>query len=445
MSTSLTALDPFLDEDKALACVHCGLCLASCPTYLETGNENDSPRGRVYLMRAIQQGRLSLDASVSPVEHIDRCLGCRACETACPSGVQYGSLLEHTRDYMEHHMTRPWFQRLLRRVFIEKVFPFPGRFRLAMMPAVLMKRVELTHLLPAFLKDALELAPDRLEADRVPAFSPSKRQPSKGRVGLIKGCVMPVLFGGTHQATIRILNQMGYDVVVPDGQVCCGALYAHSGQLDKARDVARRNIEVFDRAHCDTILINAAGCGSTLKEYGHLLEEDSELTPKTVEFVSKVKDFSEWMDIVGWNAFEQAFITKRHDASSSGNGDPSSLFQTSTTFHDACHLAHAQGITQQPRDLVKAVAGDHYVELSESEICCGSAGSYNLTEPEMAARLQKRKINHIERTHAAIVVTTNPGCILQIQAGLKKAGRDHVKVMHIADYLDTAMAEALKG
>ena len=442
MSTSMPALDTFLDEDKALACVHCGLCLASCPTYLETGNENDSPRGRVYLMRAIQQGRLSLDSSVSPAVHIDRCLGCRACETACPSGVQYGSLLEHTRDFMEHHMKRPWFQRLLRRVFIEKVFPFPNRFRLAMMPAVLMKRMEVTHLLPSFLKDALDLAPDTLEVDRVRAFSPSQQQPAKGRVGLIKGCVMPVLFGGTHQSTIRILNRMGYDVVVPEEQVCCGALYAHSGQLNKARDVARKNIEVFDRAHCDTILINAAGCGSTLKEYEHLLEDDLEFMPKTCSFVGKVMDFSEWMDHVGWTAFEQAFISKRNNASSIENGETSSLFQTQTTFHDACHLAHAQGITQQPRDLVKAVAGDHYVELSESEICCGSAGSYNLTEPEMAARLQKRKISHIESTQAKIVVTTNPGCILQIESGFKNSGYNNVRVMHIADYLDAALNEA---
>lgn len=340
-------------------------------------------------------------------------------------------------------MKRSWFQRVLRRVLIEKVFPFPNRFRLAMMPAVLMKRMEVTHLLPNFLKDALDLAPDTLEVDRVPSFSPSEQQPAKGRVGLIKGCVMPVLFGGTHQSTIRILNRMGYDVVVPEEQVCCGALYAHSGQLNKARDVARRNIDVFDRADCDTILINAAGCGSTLKEYEHLLENDSELMPKTIGFVEKVKDFSEWMDHVGWAAFEQAFVAKRKHPLISRRLDSLSLFQTPTTFHDACHLAHAQGITQQPRDLVKAVAGDNYVELPESEICCGSAGSYNLTEPEMAVRLQKRKVHHIELTQAKIVVTTNPGCILQIESGFKKAGHDKVQVMHIADYLNAALTEAM--
>jgi len=382
-----------------------------------------------------------LDSGASPAEHIDRCLGCRACETACPSGVQYGALLEHTRDYMERNMKRSWFQRFLRRIMIEQVFPFPDRFRLAIWPAVLMKRMDIAHLLPTFLKEALALAPDSLKNDPIPTFSPSAIQPLRGRVGLIKGCVMPVLFGGTHLSTIRILNRLGYDVVVPEEQVCCGALYAHSGQLNKARDVARINIEVFERADCDTILINAAGCGSTLKEYHHLLSDDASRISNAESFVSKVRDLSEWMDEVGWDAFKASFKAGSMKANINGNQGRSSLFSTPTTFHDACHLAHAQGITQQPRDLVKAIAGEFYTELAESEICCGSAGSYNLTEPEMAVRLQGRKINHIERSQAKIVVTTNPGCILQIESGLKKRGHVNVQVMHIADYLDAALCE----
>jgi glycolate oxidase iron-sulfur subunit len=442
MPAAIEQIESFLDEKKALACVHCGLCLASCPTYLETGNENDSPRGRIYLMRSIQQGRLSLDATVSPAEHIDRCLGCRACETACPSGVQYGALLEHTRDHMEHTMRRPWFQRLLRRVMIEKVFPYPNRFRLALIPAVWAKRMDIGHLLPHFLREALNLAPDSLELRNLPEFSPSENLPSKGRVGMVSGCVMPVLFGGTHQSTIRLLNRLGYDVVIPRDQVCCGALYAHSGQLDMARGVARVNLQAFDRADCDTILINAAGCGSTLKEYHHLLEGDSRERDAAEQFVGKVRDLSEWMDEVGWKALDALLEKGRRLACGEKTTSPASLFGRPTTFHDACHLAHAQGITRQPRDLVKAVAGEYYVELPESEICCGSAGSYNLTEPDMAGRLQRRKVSHIRKTEAHIVVTTNPGCILQIESGLKQQGYVEVRVMHLADYLEAALQEA---
>lgn len=441
MPAAIDQIESFLDEKKALACVHCGLCLASCPTYLETGNENDSPRGRIYLMRSIQEGRLSLDASVSPAEHIDRCLGCRACETACPSGVQYGALLEHTRDHMEHTMRRPWFQRLLRRVMIEKVFPFPNRFRLALIPAVWAKRMDIGHLLPRFMREALNLAPDSLDFRNLPEFSPAEITPSKGRIGLVSGCVMPVLFGGTHQSTIRLLNRLGYDVVIPQDQVCCGALYAHSGQLEMARGVARVNLQAFERANCDTVLINAAGCGSTLKDYHHLLSNDSQQKDAAEQFVCKVRDLSEWMDEMGWDALAAMLEKGRRRASDGKRALSSSLFRIPTTFHDACHLAHAQGITRQPRDLVKAVAGEHYMELPETEICCGSAGSYNLTEPEMAGRLQQRKVSHIRQTEAQIVVTTNPGCILQIESGLKRQGLAKVKVMHLADYLEMAIRE----
>lgn len=441
MPAAIEQIESFLDEKKALACVHCGLCLASCPTYLETGNENDSPRGRIYLMRSIQQGRLSLDASVSPAEHIDRCLGCRACETACPSGVQYGALLEHTRDHMEHNMRRSWFQRLLRRVMIEKVFPFPNRFRLALIPAVWAKRMDIGHLLPRFMREALKLAPESLELRNLPEFSPAETTPSKGRIGLVSGCVMPVLFGGTHQSTIRLLNRMGYDVVIPRDQACCGALYAHSGQLEMARGVARVNLKAFEQADCGAVLINAAGCGSTLKEYHHLLHGDTQHEDTAASFVEKVRDLSEWMDEVGWGALDALLERGRLSAPRSQSKSSSSLFHVPTTFHDACHLAHAQGITRQPRDLVKAVAGEHYVELPESEICCGSAGSYNLTEPDMAGRLQRRKVSHIRKTEAHVVVTTNPGCILQIESGLKEQDYCDVRVMHLADYLEAALQE----
>jgi glycolate oxidase iron-sulfur subunit len=411
---------PFLNEEKSLACVHCGLCLGACPTYLETGNENDSPRGRIYLMRAIQSGRTPLTGP--NVRHIDLCLGCRACETACPSGVQYGSLLETTRDHIEHHHRRSLFQRFLRRVVIEKIFPFPWRMKLALLPARLAKCLRIGRLLPAFARGALDLLPADTAGNPLPEVSLAPPGVARrGRVGFVSGCVMSVMFQRTNTASVRLLNRAGYDVVTPHDQVCCGALYAHSGNLDQARALARRNIEVFESLGLDAIVINAAGCGSTLKEYGHLLHDDEAWAERGRRFSAKVKDLTEWL------AMELTSLPLHGDAAGSS--------EIPVTYHDACHLAHPQRVTRPPRDLVRAAVGGRFVELPESDLCCGSAGSYNLTEPEMAERLQRRKIANILKTKAGIVVTTNPGCLLQIQAGLDKAGASHIRALHIADFL----------
>jgi glycolate oxidase iron-sulfur subunit len=408
-----TAPAPFLDSRKSLACIHCGLCLSSCPTYLETGDENNSPRGRIYLMRAIQEGRIPVPR-IAP-EPIDLCLGCRACETACPSGVPYGALLESTRDYLEKQVRRSPFQRFLRLIVIEKVFPFPSRMKLALLPAIWTRRLGLEKFLPKFLREPLQLIPTTSSSEPVPELSPAKA-PAKGRVGFIPGCVMSVLFGQTHASSVRLINRAGYDVINPRRQGCCGALYSHGGNLKQARAAARVNIAAFEHLELESIIINAAGCGSTLKEYGHLLEHDAAWAVRAKMFSAKVKDLTEWL------------IEHASDL-------PRSKEQRRVTFHDACHLAHAQKITKPPRDLVRAIAGENYVELPEADLCCGSAGSYNLTEPEMAGRLQRRKSDNILRTGAEIVVTTNPGCILQMEAGLRKAGASKIKVMHIADFL----------
>ncbi len=407
--------ESFLDEQKALACIHCGLCLGSCPTYLETGNENDSPRGRIYLMRALEQQRLPLDAN--SIRHIDLCLGCRACEAACPSGVAYGGLLETTREHIEQCYSRPLFQRWLRRYAIEKVFPFPRRLKWALRPAQLALRMGLARFLPRFFREALSLVPERFSERALPQFSPATIEEKRGTVGFMPGCVMSVLFGETNYSTVRVLNAAGFNVDIPPGQGCCGALYAHSGNLELARQCARVNIAAFEARELDAIVINAAGCGSTLKEYGHLLAEDPEWAERAARFSGRVRDFTEWLAGCG-----KVF-------------SPSCQAACGVTFHDACHLAHPQRITKEPRTLVRAVAGTNFVELAEADVCCGSAGSYNLTEPEMAQRLQARKVQNILRTGAKVVVTTNPGCILQIRAGLKKAGADQVKVAHIADFL----------
>ena len=406
---------PFLDEAKSLACVHCGLCLSACPTYLETGNENHSPRGRIYLMRALQSGRLALDETT--VGPIDSCLGCRACESACPSGVQYGALLESTREHIELSFRRSLFQTFLRRVAIEKIFPYPTRLKLALFPAKLMRVLRVEKILPRFARDALGLVPADAHGGKLAEIRPvSSEVPKRGRVGFVSGCVMSVMFGRANEASVRLLNLTGYDVVTPPTQSCCGALYAHTGNLDQAREFARHNVAVFERLNLDTIIINAAGCGSTLKEYGHLLHEDPVWGKRAESFSAKVRDLTEFLALAKLE-FKERPLEGR------------------VTYHDACHLAHPQRITKQPRDLVRAVARERYVELPEADICCGSAGTYNLTEPEMAERLQRRKIENILKTGASTVITTNPGCILQMRAGLEKAGAAHIRVLHIAEFL----------
>lgn len=412
----------FLDEDKSLACVHCGLCLGACPTYLETGNENASPRGRIYLMRAVQDGRLEASEAL---EHVDSCLGCRACENACPSGVEYGTLLETTREHMESTVKRSPFQTLLRRFVIEKIFPFPERMELALAPARIIRRIGLDRWLPGFVRESLSLVPRVADPGDLPRYSKTRGE-RRGKVGFISGCVMDVMFGETHRNSIRLLNEAGYDVVIPERQKCCGALFAHGGQLSKARELARENIDAFGDHGLDAIVINAAGCGSTLKEYGHLLTDDSSWADRGQEFSSRVRDLSEFLAEVG---FANNLQHRKGAIPADGL----------VTFHDACHLAHPQQITAQPRELLRAVAGESFVEMPESDVCCGSAGSYNLTNPEMATRLQRRKIDNILNTKALTVVTTNPGCLLQIAAGLEKRTGIRTRAMHIADYLAAAL------
>ena len=284
--------------------------------------------------------------------------------------------------------------------------------KLALLPARLIRALRAEALLPKFAREALSLVPEDAQEADLHELS-SAKIPSKGSVGFVRGCVMNVLFGDTNEASIQLLNEGGYDVVTPPGQVCCGALYAHGGNLAQARDCARHNIEVFEKHGLDAIIINAAGCGSTLKEYGHLLHGDPEWSQRAAAFSAKVKDLTEVLE---------KFKVQ----------NPRSKV---VTYHDACHLAHAQRITKQPRELLKAVVGKNFVELPEADVCCGSAGSYNLTEPEMAERLQRRKTENILKSGAQVVVTTNPGCLLQIRAGLKKAGAKQIEVLHIADFL----------
>lgn len=418
-----------IDYEKFLDCVHCGLCTASCPTYLETGDENNSPRGRIYLMRAVTDGRLELTGTVK--RHLDLCLDCRACETACPSGVQYGRLIEPFRVEMQHAAARErgappasWLQRTI----MYGLFPYPKRMRWALWPARIMQRLGLDRLLEA--TGATRLLPGLLQRmqSQLPRLQPAAPPfpevlpaigPRRARVALFTGCVADAMFGQTNWATARVLQANGCEVVVPRAQVCCGAIHYHSGADSPALELAQQNARAFPR-DVDAVIINVAGCGSMLKDYGHVAHEVAPQNAAIHEtlgaFAGKVKDVSEFLAALGPIA-------------------PTGEIRLRATYHDACHLAHAQKVRDQPRELLSLVPGLELVPLAESEVCCGAAGSYNLTEPEMADRLARRKIENILATQADAVITGNAGCSLQIQAALRKRGAP-IWVAHPMDVLD---------
>jgi glycolate oxidase iron-sulfur subunit len=419
-----------IDYALFLDCVHCGLCTSACPTYLETGNENDSPRGRIYLMRAVTDGKLPLSETV--IRHLDLCLDCRSCETACPSGVQYGRLIEPFRVGIQEAKassgkdpTRSWFNRLI----LYGLFPYPRRLRLALLPARLMQTLwidrvaavtGLTFLLPKKLRRMQRLLP-RLKprSKPFPEVLPAAGK-KRARVALFTGCVAEAMFGETNWATARVLQANGCEVVIPKHQVCCGAIHYHSGAGEPSLQFANTNLAAFNPDDVDAIIINVAGCGSMLKDYGHIareLEPQNEGQFKSLSgFAGKVKDVSEFLMELGPKP-------------------PMGEIKRKAVYHDACHLVHAQKIREQPRELLSMIPGLQLVGLAESEICCGAAGSYNLTEPEMSDRLAERKRQHILATDAEIVITGNAGCSLQLQAVLR-GSRKKLWVAHPMDILD---------
>jgi glycolate oxidase iron-sulfur subunit len=414
-----------LDYELLLDCVHCGLCTASCPTYVETGNENDSPRGRIYLMRAVRDQRLEISHEVR--RHLELCLDCRACETACPSGVQYGKLIEPFRVAMEQQAaaqgaaskTDDWFHRYI----LFGLFPYPDKLRRSLRPARIAQQLGLERLLiatgiwrllPPRLGRLMTMLP-RLEKPLppLPEFLAAKGR-RRARVALFTGCVGDVLFRHTNWATARVLQENGCDVLVPPEQVCCGAIHFHAGNSPPAQEMADRNSAAFDPAGVDAIIVNVAGCGSMLKDYGHHWHDENRLARE--RFAAKVRDCSEFLDQLGLIP-------------------PTGEIRLTATYHDACHLAHAQRVREQPRNLLQKIPGLKLVELPESELCCGAAGTYNLTEPEMADRLGKRKLANIRSTGARLVVTGNAGCLLQIAREARLTG-ETLKIMHPMDVLD---------
>jgi glycolate oxidase iron-sulfur subunit len=416
-----------IDYRRFQECVHCGLCTASCPTYVETGDENDSPRGRIYLMRAVTDGRLGLSEPIR--EHLNLCLDCRACESACPSGVQYGQLIEPFKVALQNSAPRGQKASLLQRTILTQLFPYVNRVKLALQPARLlqswglidwMERIGLTKLLPPTLLRLNNMLPPlaKTQPAPLPEILPAVG-PKRARVALFLGCVADAMYPQTNAATARVLQHNGCEVVVPEGQVCCGAIHYHSGFEKPAIDLARTNMSVFNPDDYDAIIINAAGCGAMFKDYAHFLpHEDHEAATK---FVAKVKDISEFLITLG-------------------PIQPKNEIDCKVTYHDACHLCHGQQIRSQPRQLLGMIPGIELVPLEESEICCGAAGTYNLTQPEMSERLGRRKMDRIEATGAASVVTGNVGCILQIARKVKERGKD-ITVEHPIDLLARAYGD----
>ena len=413
-----------INYDLFLDCVHCGLCTSACPTYIETGNENDSPRGRIYLMRAVTDRRLDMTQTIQ--RHLELCLDCRACETACPSGVQYGRLIEPFRLAMDvpekgEPKQFDWFFKYI----LFGLFPYPQRLHKALVFAKIAQRLKLDQLL--LLTGMWKLLPARL--GRLVTLLPHIKTPDaplekvmpaigkrRARVALFSGCVQSEVFQQTNYATVRVLQENGCDVVIPDEQGCCGAIHYHTGQEQGAIDFAADNLKAFDRDDIDAIIVNVAGCGSMLKEYGHLWDDARDgQTADRQQFSSKVKDVHEFLDELG-------FIPPKWN------------IPVKVTYHDACHLVHAQKISDPPRNLIRQIPGVELLELPESEVCCGAAGTYNLVELEMADRLGERKLDCIRKTGASIVLTGNSGCLMQIDRQ-RRLEQESVIVMHPMDLL----------
>ncbi len=414
-----------LDRAALDACVHCGFCLPSCPTYQVLGVEMDSPRGRIMQIEDADRGEVALSDPNFRL-HMTLCLNCRACETACPSGVRYGRLVEAARANIAPPSRR---ERLLRRAVLGGVFCHPERLHVLGMATRLYQRSGVGRL--ARRSGAMGLLPRRLselEALLPPARGPvlHRRPPvvtapggaRRYRAGIITGCVMAELFAGTNEATIRVLARNGVEVVVPRAQACCGALHLHSGEREMARALARRMIACFEQANLDAVLINAAGCGSTLKEYDHLLADDPEWAARAAAFSARVRDVNEFLAAI-------PFDPPRHPIAAR------------VTYQDACHLAHAQGVRSQPRSLLRSIPGLELVEMGDSDTCCGSAGIYNITSPELSMKLLERRMDRIERTGAAIVAVSNPGCHIQLAYGVRSRGY-RIEVAHPMDLLDRA-------
>ena len=407
-------------------CVHCGLCLNHCPTYRLWQLEADSPRGRIRQMILVNEGQLPLSAGF--VEHIDKCLDCRSCETACPSGVEYGKLVEHARARIENEYRRPWLSRVTRNFVFDRVLPSPMWISALARMVRLYQRTGLqaiargTRILRILgLADRERLLP-RIDSEfffgKMGQTFKATGEP-RARVAFFAGCIANVAFSRLNEATVRVLTANGCEVIVPEKQFCCGALANHAGVRGVARKLAGKNLAAFEHGEFDAIVTNAAGCGSALKEYDHLFSRDEPEHARAVAFREKVRDVTEFLANLGLNA-KLKKLTAR------------------VTYQDSCHLLHGQKVREAPRQLLRAIPGVQLVELPQSDICCGSAGIYNITQTEAALELLTEKMNYAKATEAKVIATANPGCLLQMRAGAEIYGTDQ-EVLHVVELLDRAL------
>jgi glycolate oxidase iron-sulfur subunit len=405
--------------DAISSCVHCGFCLPTCPTYVELGEEMDSPRGRIFLMKEVLEGELELDAALP---YIDNCLGCQSCETACPSGVAYGELLTPFRAHAEQLRTREPLDRL-QRTLILRTLPYPRRFRAAALSGRLIR--PFARLLPAPLRAMLGLLPDRLPPARRLPSRIAAQGTARARVALLTGCAQQVLDPDINAAAIRVLSRNGVEVIVPERQGCCGALALHTGAAPQAARLARRNLRAFGGS-VDAIITTAAGCGSGMKEYPLLLAGTDD-EPAARAFAERVVDVSVFLARLGLT-------------------DPPPALDRTTrvAYHDACHLAHAQQIRSEPRELLATIDGLELVTPDGGELCCGSAGTYNIERPQIAASLGERKAAHVAATGAELVAAGNIGCLTQLQVHLRERGHE-IPVLHTIQVLDRAYTRRLTG
>ncbi|HEV2273244.1 MAG TPA: heterodisulfide reductase-related iron-sulfur binding cluster [Acidobacteriaceae bacterium] len=413
--------------DLISRCVHCGFCLPACPTYVLWGNEMDSPRGRIYLMKMASTG----EAQITPdwVEHFDTCLGCMSCLTACPSGVQYDALIESTRGQIERLHKRSLADRLFRKMMFN-LFPRIERLRILRRLLFLYQRLGIQtalrksgilKLLPARLQAMESLMPQLGPYESIPRTTPAI-EPQRRRVGLVLGCVQREFLSEVNAATVRVLAAEGCEVFAPQEQPCCGALLVHAGEEQQAEVLARRMIDAFEKANVDVIISNAGGCGSNLKDYHRLLRDDPAYAERAARFSAKCRDITEFLEELGPRAVRHPLAAR-------------------VAYHDSCHLQHAQRVRSQPRSQLASIPNLELLELAEGAICCGSAGIYNLVRPKTADTLADRKAGHIAAVHPEIVATGNPGCLLQLRTALERSGQK-TKVLHTINLLDASIRNA---
>ncbi|WP_054026684.1 (Fe-S)-binding protein [Bacillus sp. FJAT-28004] len=426
-----------LDYDQLTNCMRCGFCLPACPTFHETGMEPASPRGRIAMMKAAVDGLMVPDQQFQ--DQMNLCLGCRACEPACPADVKYGQLIEQTKEAIEEHATHSLPIKVIRKTVFKNLFPKRGSLKLlggslaVYQKSGLQKVVQSTGVMKLFPKQLSEMeailpsASSKGVVERLGTYYPAKGE-AIAKVAMFRGCIMDVMFADTNVNTVELLSAAGFDVYIPESQVCCGALHAHSGEMNDARELAAVNIDIFKQLDVEYIVSNAGGCGALLVEYDHLMQDNKKYSESAKWFASRVIDISTLI-------VEKGRVPKFAQKESSPHGE-----KMKVTYQDSCHLRNVMKGSSAPRKLMKEIVNAEYVEMAQSDRCCGSAGIYNVVQPEMAGSILEHKMEHANNTQASYMLTSNPGCLLQMKLGIEKYKPDQtMKAMHIVDFLHDRM------